>query len=99
MKVDATEKLPGEGHKRGWPPLIKMDEVTWKKIDHCSEENHEITCRAEANAKAEDGCRGEGKARKAFWFKHLNSGRFAVCRETVGLVSWQSEPCMCRMES
>jgi len=25
MGIDATHKLPGEGHKRGWPPLIKMD--------------------------------------------------------------------------
>jgi 4-hydroxy-3-polyprenylbenzoate decarboxylase len=33
MKTDATKKIPGEGHKRGWPPLIKMDEVTRKKID------------------------------------------------------------------
>ncbi|MGD0745959.1 MAG: hypothetical protein ABSA45_12470, partial [Verrucomicrobiota bacterium] len=33
LGIDATKKLPGEGHKRGWPPLIKMDEVTRKKID------------------------------------------------------------------
>jgi 4-hydroxy-3-polyprenylbenzoate decarboxylase len=25
MGIDATHKLPGEGHKRGWPPLIKME--------------------------------------------------------------------------
>src|SRR6266852_802942 len=25
MGLDATHKLPGEGHKRGWPPLIRMD--------------------------------------------------------------------------
>jgi len=25
MGIDATHKLPGEGHKRGWPPLIRMD--------------------------------------------------------------------------
>jgi 4-hydroxy-3-polyprenylbenzoate decarboxylase len=25
MGIDATHKLPGEGHKRGWPPLIKMN--------------------------------------------------------------------------
>jgi len=31
--IDATKKLPGEGHKRDWPPLIKMDEATQKKID------------------------------------------------------------------
>ena len=33
MGIDATHKLPGEGHKRGWPPLIRMDEGTRKKID------------------------------------------------------------------
>jgi len=33
LGIDATKKLPGEGHKRGWPPLIKMDEATRKKID------------------------------------------------------------------
>ena len=31
--ADATHKLPGEGHKRGWPPLIKMDASVRKKID------------------------------------------------------------------
>jgi 4-hydroxy-3-polyprenylbenzoate decarboxylase len=30
---DATKKLPGEGFKRPWPPLIKMDESVQKKID------------------------------------------------------------------
>ena len=33
MGIDATHKLPGEGHKRGWPPLIKMDADIQKKID------------------------------------------------------------------
>ena len=33
MKPDATKKIPGEGFKRAWPPLIKMDEVVRKKID------------------------------------------------------------------
>jgi 4-hydroxy-3-polyprenylbenzoate decarboxylase len=33
LGLDATHKLPGEGHKRGWPPLIRMDESTRKKID------------------------------------------------------------------
>jgi hypothetical protein len=33
MRNQATEKLPGEGSKRAWPPLIKMDEATRKKID------------------------------------------------------------------
>jgi 4-hydroxy-3-polyprenylbenzoate decarboxylase len=27
MGIDATHKLPGEGHRRGWPPLIKMEEA------------------------------------------------------------------------
>jgi 4-hydroxy-3-polyprenylbenzoate decarboxylase len=33
MGIDATKKLPGEGFKREWPPLIKMDEAVRKKID------------------------------------------------------------------
>src|SRR5438874_6517323 len=32
LGVDATKKLPGEGFKRPWPPLIKMDESVQKKI-------------------------------------------------------------------
>ena len=27
LGIDATKKLPGEGFKRSWPPLIKMDEA------------------------------------------------------------------------
>jgi 4-hydroxy-3-polyprenylbenzoate decarboxylase len=33
LGIDATHKLPGEGHKRGWPPLIRMDEATLRRID------------------------------------------------------------------
>jgi 4-hydroxy-3-polyprenylbenzoate decarboxylase len=33
MGFDATKKIPGEGFKRPWPPLIKMDESVRKKID------------------------------------------------------------------
>ena len=33
LGIDATRKLAGEGFKRPWPPLIKMDEATQKKID------------------------------------------------------------------
>ena len=33
LGIDATRKLPGEGFKRPWPPLIKMDANTRKKID------------------------------------------------------------------
>jgi len=33
MGFDATKKIPGEGFKRAWPPLIKMDENVRKKID------------------------------------------------------------------
>jgi len=32
MGIDATHKLPGEGHKRGWPPLIRMDEEIRRKV-------------------------------------------------------------------
>jgi 4-hydroxy-3-polyprenylbenzoate decarboxylase len=33
LGIDATKKLPGEGFKRPWPPLIKMDESVKTKID------------------------------------------------------------------
>ena len=33
LGIDATHKLPGEGHKRGWPPLIKMDESVKVKVE------------------------------------------------------------------
>jgi 4-hydroxy-3-polyprenylbenzoate decarboxylase len=33
LGIDATKKLPGEGFKRAWPPLIKMDEAVRKKMD------------------------------------------------------------------
>jgi 4-hydroxy-3-polyprenylbenzoate decarboxylase len=31
--IDATRKLPGEGFKREWPPLIQMDPAVKAKID------------------------------------------------------------------
>jgi 4-hydroxy-3-polyprenylbenzoate decarboxylase len=33
LGIDATKKLPGEGFKRPWPPLIKMDESVKAKVD------------------------------------------------------------------
>jgi 4-hydroxy-3-polyprenylbenzoate decarboxylase len=33
LGIDATRKLPGEGFKRPWPPLIKMDAAVKAKID------------------------------------------------------------------
>ena len=33
MKIDTTKKPPGEGFKRAWPTLIKMDESVRKRID------------------------------------------------------------------
>ena len=33
MGFDATKKIPGEGFKRAWPPLIKMDEAVKAKVD------------------------------------------------------------------
>ena len=32
LGFDATKKLPGEGFKRAWPPLIKMDESVKAKV-------------------------------------------------------------------
>ncbi len=33
LGFDATRKLPGEGFKRAWPPLIRMDEAVRRKMD------------------------------------------------------------------
>lgn len=30
---DATKKMPCEGFKRPWPPLIKMDEAVKAKVE------------------------------------------------------------------
>ncbi len=32
LGIAATKKLPGEGFKREWPPLIKMDESVKAKV-------------------------------------------------------------------
>jgi 4-hydroxy-3-polyprenylbenzoate decarboxylase len=31
--IDATKRIPGEGFKRAWPPLIKMDESVKAKAE------------------------------------------------------------------
>ena len=33
LGIDATKKLPGEGFKRPWPPLIKMDTAVKVKVN------------------------------------------------------------------
>ncbi|MGA2869868.1 MAG: UbiD family decarboxylase [Verrucomicrobiota bacterium] len=33
LGIDATKKLPGEGFKRAWPPLIKMDAAVKAKVE------------------------------------------------------------------
>jgi len=33
LGIDATRKLPGEGFKRPWPPLIRMNKEVQRKID------------------------------------------------------------------
>ncbi len=33
LGLDATKKRPGEGFKRRWPPLTKMDATVREKID------------------------------------------------------------------
>ena len=33
LGIDATKKIPGEGFKRPWPPLIKMDAAVKAKIE------------------------------------------------------------------
>jgi len=34
LGIDATKKLPGEGFKRPWPPLIKMDPAIKAKVEN-----------------------------------------------------------------
>jgi 4-hydroxy-3-polyprenylbenzoate decarboxylase len=31
--IDATKKLPGEGFKRPWPPLINLDATVKAKVE------------------------------------------------------------------
>jgi len=33
LGIDATKKLPGEGFKREWPPIIRMDEAVKARVD------------------------------------------------------------------
>jgi len=33
MRTDVTKRIPGEGDKRGWPPLINMDESVKAKVE------------------------------------------------------------------
>jgi 4-hydroxy-3-polyprenylbenzoate decarboxylase len=33
LGIDATKKIPGEGLKRPWPPLIKMDAAVKTKVE------------------------------------------------------------------
>jgi len=33
LGIDATKKIPGEGFKRHWPPLIKMNAVVKAKVE------------------------------------------------------------------
>ena len=33
LGIDATKKIAGEGFKRPWPPLIKMDAAVKAKVE------------------------------------------------------------------
>ena len=33
LAIDATKKMSGEGFKRPWPPLAKMDAAVKAKVD------------------------------------------------------------------
>ena len=33
LGIDATKKLPGEGFKREWPPIIQMDEAVKARVE------------------------------------------------------------------
>ena len=38
LGIDATKKIAGEGFKREWPPLIRMDDTPrGRKLMRCSE--------------------------------------------------------------
>jgi len=41
LGIDATKKLPGDGFKQPWPPLIKMDEALKAKVENCLAEQCE----------------------------------------------------------
>jgi len=43
LVMDATKKLPGEGFKRPWPPRIKMDEASERKLTRLFPEKASIT--------------------------------------------------------
>ena len=34
LGIDATKRIPGEGFKRPWPPLIKMDAAVKSKVEN-----------------------------------------------------------------
>lgn len=36
LGFDATQKLPGEGFNRPWPPLVKMDEALKARVEQFS---------------------------------------------------------------
>lgn len=39
LGIDATKTLPGEGFKRPWPALIKMDENVRKRVSSPFQDN------------------------------------------------------------
>jgi 3-polyprenyl-4-hydroxybenzoate decarboxylase len=41
LGIDATKKIPGEGFKRAWPPLIRMSDEVSRKIDALFKTNPE----------------------------------------------------------
>ena len=43
LGIDATKKIPGEGFKRPWPPLIKMDDAVKAKVASFSTRNRKCT--------------------------------------------------------
>ena len=40
LGIAATKKIPGEGFKRPWPPLIKMDEVVKAEVEQIMKGPH-----------------------------------------------------------
>ena len=51
LGLDATKKILGEGFKRPWPPLIRMDAAVKAKVEKFSKESHEPATLAANNPK------------------------------------------------
>ena len=63
MKTGATKKIPGEGVKRAWPPLINMDESVKVEVNNSCGENDSMSSKRKKNAPLSKGAIARPKAR------------------------------------